>query len=88
MSRADRIKRCIVENFVPDATPDDLPDDYDLIDNGVITSLGMARLITVLGREFDIDIDAADVRPEYFRTVTSIDEFIERTTADVPAMSG
>jgi acyl carrier protein len=87
LSRTDRIKRCVVENFIPDVVPADLPDDYDLLDSGVVTSLGLVKLITLLAREFDVDIDAADVRPDHFRTVAAIDRFLEETTAPAPAVA-
>jgi acyl carrier protein len=70
------IKSCIVENFAPDVAPADLPEDYDLLGTGLITSLDLVKLITLLSRRFDIDIDAADVRPENFQTIHSINEFI------------
>ncbi|CAM3304665.1 phosphopantetheine-binding protein [Kibdelosporangium persicum] len=76
MPRSDEIKAWIVRNFAPDVDPADLPDDYDLLASGLISSLSLVRLVSGLAAEFDVDIDAADLRPEYFRSVTSITEFV------------
>lgn len=76
----EEIKSCIVENFAPDVSPADLPEDYDLLSTGLISSLELVKLITLLSRRFDIDIDAAEVRPEYFQTVNSISKFISATS--------
>lgn len=76
LSQIDEIKRFITENFAPDISPEELPEDYDLLASGMISSLSLVKLVTQLGHRFNIDVDAADLRPDYFRTVTSISQFI------------
>lgn len=73
------IKEWVVRNFAPDVTPDELPDDYDLLASGLITSLSLVRLVSGLAGEFGVDIDAADLRPDYFRSVSTIAEFLGAT---------
>ncbi|MEV4419916.1 phosphopantetheine-binding protein [Patulibacter sp. NPDC049589] len=82
MSRLHDIKTVIVENFAPDVAPDDLPDDYELIENGVLTSLSLVRLITALGERFGIDLDIADLSPQAFRTARTIDDFLATAAPD------
>nr|WP_042188725.1 phosphopantetheine-binding protein [Kibdelosporangium sp. MJ126-NF4]CEL18416.1 FIG01127693: hypothetical protein [Kibdelosporangium sp. MJ126-NF4]CTQ97899.1 FIG01127693: hypothetical protein [Kibdelosporangium sp. MJ126-NF4] len=79
MPRTEEIKEWVVRNFAPDVTPADLPDDYDLLASGLITSLSLVRLVTGLAAEFGVDIDAADLRPDYFRSVVTIAEFLGAT---------
>lgn len=76
MSQLNEIKRWIVDTFAPDVTVDQLPDDYDLLENGVINSLSLVRLVTLLSDRFGLDLDAADLKPEYFRSVAAIDRFV------------
>lgn len=46
--------------------------------NGLMDSLGMARLISFLEQEFDIEIEHADLVPANFSTVRDIEALISR----------
>lgn len=81
MSYSDTIKSYIVREFVPDITTDDLADDYDLIANGVVDSLGLLRLISWLETTFSIPVDDIEINERDFVTVTAICEFIDRTAS-------
>lgn len=70
------IKEFVVTNFAPDVPADQLGEDFDLLDSGLINSLGLVKLVTQLSRRFDIDVDAADIRPDFFRTVAAIEKFV------------
>lgn len=72
------IKRYIVTQFLPDVQPDQLSDDYDLIANGVIDSLGLLRVITWLGDHFDIPIDDIEIAEQDFVSVAAIGRFVDR----------
>ncbi|GAB7189205.1 hypothetical protein ATKI12_9109, partial [Kitasatospora sp. Ki12] len=45
MSNITRIKRFLIDEFLPDVTPEQLADDHDLLSDGVIDSLGVLKLI-------------------------------------------
>jgi acyl carrier protein len=79
LSQKAEIKQWVIENFASDVTADQLPDDYDLLENGIITSLSLVRLVTLLSDRFDLSLDAADLRPEFFRSVEAIDQFVSRS---------
>ncbi|GAA2691395.1 hypothetical protein GCM10010400_65810 [Streptomyces aculeolatus] len=85
MSRIDAIKRHLVEEYELGTAPAELADDYDLLRNGVIDSLALLTLVSWLENEYALDIDAADVVPDNFRTAASIDAFVAAavTTAKV-----
>ena len=72
MSEKLAVKEYIVRNFAPDVSPHELADDYDLLENGVIESLSLLRLIAWIGERFGINMEDADVAPADFRTVDSI----------------
>ena len=78
MDRRDAIKRFIVAEFAPDISTADLADDYDLIDGGVVDSLGLLKVIGWLESEFGVPIDDVELAPENFRSVTEINEFVAR----------
>lgn len=77
MSTKHEVKRYIVETFAPDVPADELEDDYDLLDNGVIDSLGLLRLIAWLGERYSIPVEDLDIQPGDFRSVTAICSFID-----------
>jgi len=85
VDRAGMIKQFIVDQYLADATVGQLRDDYDLISNGVISSLGLLRLIAWLEDRFQISATDIDLTPDDFRTVIAIDDFVarapERSTA-------
>lgn len=71
-----QITRYIVSNFAPDVPPEQLPADLDLLDTGVVDSLGLLRLIEWVGAEYSIPIANREVSPDRFASVGAIAEFI------------
>ncbi|MFJ9559406.1 acyl carrier protein [Streptomyces fuscichromogenes] len=76
MSYTQAIKEFVVEEFLPDVSPTELDDDYDLLVNGVIDSLGLLKVIVWIEDRYGIDTDTVELRPESFHTVAAIDAFI------------
>lgn len=83
---APEIKRFVVAQFADDVTVDDLADDFDLLDNGVIDSLGLLRLIAWLGDRYSIPVDDIDIEPDNFRTIDAMAAFVaQHRAAAVPS---
>ncbi|MCA1682964.1 MAG: phosphopantetheine-binding protein [Actinobacteria bacterium] len=78
MDDTTKIKQFIVEEFMPDVTVDDLDSDYDLLEGGVVDSLGLLKVVAWLETEFDIGVDDAELGPESFRTVDAIKAFVDQ----------
>ncbi|MBW4721898.1 acyl carrier protein [Saccharothrix obliqua] len=76
MSTEVEIKSFIVRNFAPDVPPDQLEPDLNLLDSGVVDSLGLLRLIAWVGERFDIAVEEADISPDNFRSVDAIAAFV------------
>ncbi|CRK58859.1 hypothetical protein [Alloactinosynnema sp. L-07] len=76
MSRLAEIKRFVLAEFAPDVGADELADDFDLLDNGVVDSLGLLRLIAWVGLRYDIPVEEVDLTPDNFRSVDAIDDFV------------
>ena len=70
------IKKLIVTEFVPEVTVDQLDADFDLLDNGVVDSLGLLQLIEWVGDRYDLPVADMDLTPDNFRSVNAIHEFV------------
>ncbi|MCF6469991.1 acyl carrier protein [Nonomuraea sp. MG754425] len=82
------IKQYIVREFLPDIAPEELDDDYDLVDNGVVNSLSLLPIINWLADRYDIPIDDVDISMNDFLSVAAIRRFVSRTARErVPALS-
>lgn len=78
MKHAEKIKAFITSELAPDVETAELPDDYDIIANGVVDSLSLVRLVAWTGEEFDVPINDIELAPEDLSTVGKIHAFIER----------
>jgi acyl carrier protein len=78
MSDALAIKRFIVAEFVPDVSPGDIDDDYDLLANGVIDSLGLLRVVDWLAQRFDVAVDDVEISEEQFTSVAAMCRFVDQ----------
>ncbi|WGF90532.1 acyl carrier protein [Marinivivus vitaminiproducens] len=86
MSYNQTVKQFILDEFLPDVPADQLAEDLDLVEGGVIDSLGLLKVIAWLESHYDIAIDVGDMVPENFASVGAIAAFLERH-ADKPAAS-
>jgi acyl carrier protein len=75
------VKQFIIEEFLPDVHTDGLPSDYDLLEGGVIDSLGLLKVIAWLEQRFHLNADDVDLDPASFRSVRAIAGFISGATA-------
>ncbi len=70
----------------------EVPDrQTDVIDTGLIDSLTFVQLLSVLEREFEVQIELDQLELDDFRTVTSIAGFLEQrrgATGGVTAVAG
>lgn len=56
----------------------DLTAEKRLIDDGILDSMSIVRLITMLQDEFDVEFTVTDLVPENFNTVEAIMDLIRR----------
>ncbi|MFB7124687.1 acyl carrier protein [Kitasatospora xanthocidica] len=78
MNHAAVVTQFIIEEFLPDVGPNELDADYDLVDGGVIDSLGLLKTIAWLEDRFDVRVEEFDLDPDSFRSVGSISRFIDQ----------
>lgn len=77
MSHEAEIRQFIVSAFAPDIPTDQLPDDLDLLDTGIVDSLGLLRLIAWVGERYHIPVEDQDISPVQFSSVASITAFVQ-----------
>jgi acyl carrier protein len=80
MSATDIIKAHILAEYLPGTPSEELDVGYDLLNNGVIDSLGLLSLIDWVEQRFRIPIADLEVSPDDFRSVEAINTFIEKAT--------
>lgn len=76
MSNIDTIKNFVITEFLPGTAAAELAVDHDLLNDGVIDSLGVLKLIAWVEDRFELAVGDADLDPNNFRSVEAIDTFI------------
>jgi acyl carrier protein len=72
MSKADRIRDFVIEELHWQGSRSELTEDFPLIENHVIDSMGLLRLIAWLETTFGVAIADEDVVPANFGTILGI----------------
>ena len=55
----------------------DIDADTPLISSGLIDSLHIVELVSMIGKEYSVSIDAQDIGTDNFDTASQIAEFVE-----------
>ncbi|MFB7667615.1 acyl carrier protein [Kitasatospora sp. NPDC056138] len=79
---AGEVRAFVVAEFLAGEDASDLTGDYDLIDSGVIHSLGLVRLLSHFTQVYQIPVDDIEFGPDDFRT---LDAIVAMITAHSPA---
>jgi acyl carrier protein len=66
----------------------EIADDYPLIENHVIDSLGIFQLVGYLETDYGVTIDDGDLTPDKFATLASIAELVEGAKSEQSAQPG
>jgi acyl carrier protein len=85
MSNSAAIKQFILDEFLPDVHESEVGEDLDLIESGVIDSLGLLKVIAWLEGHFRVPIDIAEMVPENFCSVAAIGAVLGRAQAALRA---
>ncbi len=79
----ERIKGFILEKF-PLARKQGLNNGDQLLERGIVDSLGVLDLVSFLEQEFAISVSDEELVPEHFRTIECLAAFVQkRSGADV-----
>lgn len=77
MSTEGKIKELIEKNLTWSGSWSDVDEDYPLLAKGVIDSLGMLKLVSLIEEEYDVEIDDDDIVPDNWRTIRDIATLVE-----------
>ncbi len=75
-----RIRKFVLQTF-PLARKRNVADSADLLESGVMDSLGVLDLVGFLQQEFAVTIEDDDLVPENFRSIECMAHFLERVLA-------
>ncbi|MGH9244215.1 MAG: acyl carrier protein [Acidimicrobiales bacterium] len=76
----DAIRDLIVADLGWPGDRRQLTDDYPLIDNEVIDSLGVFQIVTFLEAQYGIEVDDDELVPENFESLGAIAGLVHRKT--------
>ena len=70
------VRAFIVTRLAPSAGRSEIADDEDLIDTGVVNSLGIFQLVAFLEERFQISVGDEEITPENFATIDGIERLV------------
>jgi acyl carrier protein len=77
------VKRCIIDAIGVKIAPSTIPDDMPLLDKGLgLDSVAILRLVAALEDEFNIEIEDKVIRPELFRSVGTLSQYMAARTQE------
>jgi acyl carrier protein len=78
MKILQELERFILTEVAVDLDKTSLGPDEDLLEQGIIDSLGVMTLIAYIEQNFGVEVTDEDVVPENFQTLRGIAAFIQR----------
>lgn len=72
MNTREVIARFIADEFLGDTQAKDIPDDLNLIDAGIVDSLGLLRIVAFLEEELAVVIEPEAMAPENLNSIQAI----------------
>lgn len=77
MSPQDRVRSFIVEELRFRGSAKDLKNDFPLLENEVLDSMGIFQVVSFLEAEFGVEVDDEDLVPDNFATIDDIARLVE-----------
>ncbi|HJU51276.1 MAG TPA: acyl carrier protein [Acidimicrobiia bacterium] len=84
MNTADVVRTFVFDELNFRGSKNQLTDDYPLLENEVVDSMGLFHLVGLLEKTFDVEIPDEDLIPEHFGTIRGIAALIRSKLGDVP----
>jgi acyl carrier protein len=88
METTATVTQFIVDEFAPDIDASELDPDFDLLENGIIDSLGLLTVLAWAEDRFGVTIDVGDIGEDDFRTVRAICSLIDGAVATPQGATG
>lgn len=71
-----QVRDYVLAEFHPEGHAEDIAVDMDLLNSGIVDSLGLLKLIAWLENAFGITVGDADLDPENFSSLATIADFV------------
>ena len=81
MNLREVIARFIADEFLGDTEAQNIPDDLNLIDAGIIDSLGLLKIVAFLEEELRVTIEPEAMVPENLNSIRAILDLVTATAA-------
>jgi acyl carrier protein len=79
MTVLENLGKFLVNEVAADLGKTALSPDEDLLEQGIIDSLGIMKLVVFIEETFDIQIADEDIVPDNFQSLSAIARFVEQT---------
>ncbi|MFK7732336.1 MAG: acyl carrier protein [Pseudomonadales bacterium] len=77
----EQIKQFILSDLIKDGSAADLSNDENLIDSGVVDSLGIMKLVAFLEKSFKVAVSDDEILLDNFETIDAISGFLSSKTS-------
>lgn len=78
----ETVKRFILDNLISEEDSNDLTDETNLKESGILDSLSTLKLLSFLEERFHVDCEAADIDEGNFYSLITIERFVQSETGD------
>lgn len=78
MSIEDKVRECILDNFLFTDDQSVLSNEDSFLDKGIIDSTGILEVIFFLEEEFGVKVDDEEMVPENLDSVNNIVKFVNK----------
>lgn len=72
----EQIKQFILSDLIKDGSATELDNDENLIDSGVVDSLGIMKLVAFLEKSFKVAVSDDEILLDNFETIDAIAGFL------------
>lgn len=72
------IRRFLIEAFAPDQRPEELTDDLNLIQSGILDSLALVETATFLEDLAGAEIESHQLTPDNIGSIAAMSAFVRR----------
>jgi acyl carrier protein len=74
----ERLQKVLLTEIAADLGKESFDPDEDLLEQGIIDSLGVMTLIAFMEKDFGIEVSDEDIIPENFQTLNIMASFVEQ----------
>ncbi|MEK7727956.1 MAG: acyl carrier protein [candidate division KSB1 bacterium] len=76
MNIQDQLREYIVTQFMYDTPNARLEPDTDLLNDGIVDSMGILQVVNFLEEKFGVQVSDEEITPENFRSLRVLTDFV------------